>query len=290
MPAVEVEELGAPSERVVQGHSNGKYSSSLATGLRLLELFSRDQPTLGLLRMADQASLPPSTTHRYASTLVALGWLQQTSARRYELGVCAAGPGLAVIGDLARRTGCEPVLKELRERTGYTCGLLAMAGDRAIYVRRIHANGAGQYTADMDLRAGASVPLYTTAPGKAMLAALSEDRLQEVLLTPGSRSAGPYGIATEDRLIVDLNHVRELGYAVHDLQEIPGAWSLGVAVKGWPECLLAIDITVPSSTSESQTSLPWLATIVMQAARHIEASLIPANWRVGRRSRPHHPS
>lgn len=54
-----------------------KYSSSLCAGLGVLDCFSSERPVRGIADMADELDLGRATTHRYARTLVTLGYLEQ---------------------------------------------------------------------------------------------------------------------------------------------------------------------------------------------------------------------
>ncbi|MHB8490633.1 MAG: helix-turn-helix domain-containing protein [Solirubrobacteraceae bacterium] len=84
---------------------DARYSQSLERGLAVLSCFGPERSVLGIADLAAALSMSRSTTHRYAVTLVALGYLEQDAARKYRLGPrvlelgarareCAAGNGL----------------------------------------------------------------------------------------------------------------------------------------------------------------------------------------------------
>src|ERR1700691_3741637 len=52
-----------------------RYSQSLERGLAVLSCFTAEHPVLGIADIADGLGMSRSTTHRYASTLVVLGYL-----------------------------------------------------------------------------------------------------------------------------------------------------------------------------------------------------------------------
>lgn len=66
----------------------GKFSSSLVAGLAMLTCFTPEHPERGIADMADELDLGRSTTHRYATTLVTLGYLEQGPSRK-----CRKAPG-----------------------------------------------------------------------------------------------------------------------------------------------------------------------------------------------------
>jgi len=63
-----------------------RLSRSLLSGLLVLACFPADGGHLGIAQVAETLSMSPSTTHRYVSTLLAVGLLERDPAtRRYRL-------------------------------------------------------------------------------------------------------------------------------------------------------------------------------------------------------------
>ena len=63
-----------------------RLSRSLLRGLSLLTCFGADGAERGIIEMAGDLGMSPSTTHRYASTLVELGLLERCpKTRKYRL-------------------------------------------------------------------------------------------------------------------------------------------------------------------------------------------------------------
>ncbi len=63
-----------------------RLSRSLLRGLSLLTCFGSDGVARGIVELAHDAGMSPSTAHRYASTLVELGLLERCpKSRKYRL-------------------------------------------------------------------------------------------------------------------------------------------------------------------------------------------------------------
>jgi IclR helix-turn-helix domain len=63
-----------------------RLSQSLLRGLSLLTCFGPDGAARGIVELARDAGMSPSTAHRYASTLVELGLLERCpKSRKYRL-------------------------------------------------------------------------------------------------------------------------------------------------------------------------------------------------------------
>jgi hypothetical protein len=83
-----------------------RYSQSLERGLAILRNFTADRPALGIADIADDLGMSRSTTHRYVITLLALGYLEQDSSRKYRLGLGVTDLGMSALNstDLTSRS------------------------------------------------------------------------------------------------------------------------------------------------------------------------------------------
>ncbi len=165
-----------------------RMSRSFEYSVAVLESFSRERRPLGISELANIMGLSRPTTHRYAVTLVALGYLEQDDKRRYRLSTRAAGPGRSAIGAVRRQVSARIALEDLREKVGYTVSMGVLDRNRVVYIHRLFGHRRGQYAIDMDLGVGASVPVYCTALGKVLLASVSDAERREAA---GEAAAGP---------------------------------------------------------------------------------------------------
>lgn len=250
-----------------------RLSRSLEYGLAILECFSGERPVLRISEMADMIGTSRPTTHRYAMTLVTLGYLEQDEKRRYRLAVGAAGPGITRIAVSCGELHAETVLEELRERTRATVSLGVLEGSCVIYLHRYFGHKAGQYEADQGLGVGAHVPVHCTAIGKALLASLGESAQAAVLANLTLTRHGPKTVTSKRRLVDELARFRARGIAVCDEEQAPGVRSIAKAVV-CPNCprLVAISVTAPAHghtvrelRDNVETDLVWAVTHVGMA-------------------------
>jgi IclR family transcriptional regulator, pca regulon regulatory protein len=224
-----------------------RLSRSLEFGVAIVESFSGEHQTLGIADMADIVGISRSTTHRYATTLVALGYLEQDPGRKYRLAAHAAGPGTAAIGALRRLLPARAVLEELREQTGHTVSMGVLDGARVTYVHRLLGHRVGQHAIDGDLGPGAHVPLHCTALGKVLLASISDAERRELLAMLELAPHGPKSITQMSKLVAELDGIRPRVPVVSNEELVRGARSIAVLVsRPRGEHPLAIDVTVPS--------------------------------------------
>jgi hypothetical protein len=77
---------GSLEDRYATELESGRLSHSLFRGLLILALFISSHEGRGVVEVARQLGLSPSTTHRYMTTLVAFGLLvQDPGTRKYRL-------------------------------------------------------------------------------------------------------------------------------------------------------------------------------------------------------------
>jgi DNA-binding IclR family transcriptional regulator len=223
-----------------------RFSRSLEYGVAMLECFSAARPVLGISELADILGISRSTIHRYAITLVELGYLEQDGKRRYRLTHRAARPGMAVIDTVRQETPVRAILEDLRKWTGATVSMGVLDGARVLYVHRLFAHRAGQYEADLGLGVGGHVPVYCTAIGKALLASLGEGEQAEIIARLTLTRHGPNTLTSRDKLVAELARFQLERIAVCDEEQAVGVRSIAKAIvnRGWPRPM-AISVTAP---------------------------------------------
>lgn len=260
---------GSPLPRI-RSDPDPRLSRSLEYGVAILESFSAGRQDLGIAALADIVGISRSTTHRYAMTLVALGYLEQDPKRRYRLARGAMGPGAAAIGAIRRLLPARAVLEELREETGHTVSMGVLDGARVIYVHRLLGHRAGQHSIDRDIGVGANVPLHCTALGKVLLASLSDAERRELLAGMELVRHGPNTITVKKQLAAELDRISARGVVASDEEHLAGARSVAVLVpRPRSEHPLAIDVTVPSSAYTLDRLLKSFGPRLERAARLI---------------------
>lgn len=253
-----------------------RYSRSLAIGVAVAGCFRGGQ-ALGVSDMADMLYLSKSTTHRYATTLVAFGWLEQTQARKYRLGPRSAWPGMAMLGEIALLSHCEPVLRDLRSQTGHTASLGVLDGTQVTYVRRFPSHRKGQYQADGELRAGAHVPVHCTAVGVALLAGLNDEELRDVLTGLELSRHTKRTVTSKRHLQAQIVQAKGDGLAVSDREFIGSERSVAAAVpERAGEWRLAVELNAPAASLSVEALLGLAGRLVRDAASQIGAKLAPS--------------
>ncbi len=124
----------------------GRYSQSLERGLAILRTFTPERPWLGIAEIAEVLEMSRPTTHRYASTLVALDYLEQGPMRKYRLGMRAGDLGRSAIGSTAagQALASPPRRTARSQRLHGQRGVVGRVGHRVCGRARSSARGAAR--------------------------------------------------------------------------------------------------------------------------------------------------
>jgi IclR family transcriptional regulator, pca regulon regulatory protein len=251
----------------------GRFSSSLRAGLALLACFSPEHPVRGIADMADELGLGRSTTHRYATTLTVLGYLEQGPSRKYRLAPRVADFGLALLDSLSLRQHAREGLIDLRAQSGGTVGLAIFDAGEVSYVDRLQSHRRGQHAVDLGLGIGSRLPIHCTAVGKVLLASLPDAELRELLGELQLDRRGPNSITAKKALLAEVEQVREQGLAVEDEELSAGRRSIAALVSGGPgELRAAVDVVVPADAFSRAALLAQVGPAVRAVAEQIAAT------------------
>lgn len=249
---------------------NPRRSRSLEYAVAILECFSAERRELGVADLADLVGISRSTVHRYALTLVVLGYLEQGSKRKYRLSTRTVDAGAAAISVIRRLVPGRVALQELRDETGYTVSMGVLDRTRVLYIYRLLGHRRGQHAIDLDLGVGAHVPVYCTALGKVLLASVSDAKRRELLAGLDLIPHGPRSIIDRDKLVVELDRINLREPLVSNEELVRGARSIAVLVaQPHSEHPLAIDVTVPSHAYTVARLTQEIGPRLQQTARQI---------------------
>jgi len=200
-------------------------------GLAILTCFTPERPVLGIADIADELEMSRSTTHRYVTTLTALGYLEQGASRKYRLGLRVTDLGMSALSATGLREHAHPYLEELRQRTSYTTSLALLDGPEILYIDRVRSFRRGQNKIDLELHPGSRLPAYCTAMGKLLLANLPEDEQRELIAEMTLTKRGPNTITSKKGLARELGQIREEALAVNDEELAPGLYAIAAPVR-----------------------------------------------------------
>lgn len=207
--------------------------------------------------LAGAVELPKSTVHRLVAALAEEDLVALEPGGRARLGggiARLAGAGREALADRLR-----PVLLELRRDLDETVDLAVLDGAAVRFVDQLPAPRRLRATSAV----GEIFPLHCTANGKALLAAMPDERALELL--PGRlERLTPATIGSREELLAELTRVRREGVAFDREEHTEGICAVGAAVADASGAVAAISVPVPVQRFRGQEKR--LAGRVRQAA------------------------
>jgi DNA-binding IclR family transcriptional regulator len=215
---------------------------SLDAALYVLNTIASVYDPVTLSDLARACSMPPSKIHRYLSSFLKAGLIQQTGrSGRYLLGPAALQLGLAAIGRHDFVNAAADGLDELSSNTGMTA-LLCIWGSAGATVVRWERAPAPTVTS---LGLGTTLPLLTSATGHAFLAwappamvdGVRESELRRLKKSPTFAADFDFSREGVQQLV---SAIRSQGYASVDGRFIPGLVAIAAPILDWQDQAQAI--------------------------------------------------
>lgn len=213
----------------------------IARAAAVLRALQGNPDGLSLGELAKLLALPRSTVQRIVEALDAENLVIAASPTR---GV-RLGPALLALAKATRFEIAElarPTMLEISRHCGETVDLSLLDGDRLVFVEQL----AGVHRLRAESAIGVSFPLHSTAPGKAMLAAMRPAALHNLRprlrLTRHTR----HTITSWSVLERELEQARVSGLAVDEEENSIGICALATALILPGGDLAAISVPVPT--------------------------------------------
>lgn len=205
-------------------------AQTLRRGLMVLRLLTRVGP--GGLRMGDicrQVALAKATAVRLTQALVDEGFvLKDPTSGRYRLGPEAFAVGLAAEPSYELQRLAAPTLRALAAETEDTVFFSVLHGYETICLSRDEGDFPIR---NQLLKPGDRVPLGVGAGGCALLAALADGEVAEVLAHTRAARAQRYPGCTDAALRQMIRETRQLGWCVLPGLLLPDSWAVATVVR-----------------------------------------------------------
>jgi DNA-binding IclR family transcriptional regulator len=196
--------------------------------LQLLDILAESNVDLGPAQLAARLSLHKSTVHRLLMVLERHRLIRRgVLPGKYGLGFKLFELGVRAGGGLDLQSCTEPHLRRLAEVTGESAYVSVLDGTETLSVARV----AGPWTPSKPMPIGKRSPVYCTSSGKALIAFLPEDSLDDLLRRVKFVRYTPNTLMTRNALKAELSLIRERGYAVDDEENELGLRCVGGPIR-----------------------------------------------------------
>jgi len=182
-----------------------------------------DEPTL--TDIANHLDYPKSTTHNHLETLKENGYLKAEDDV-FELTLKFLDHGIYAKKQLRIASLAKSILQQLAEDTNEAAWLMVEEQGYVVGVEK----ALGERAVQTSGRIGRHTRFHYHAPGKAILANLDDDRVDEIIEQQGLPGKTEHTITDRDALAAELEEVRERGVAFDVGEAIDGIRSVAAPV------------------------------------------------------------
>lgn len=224
----------------------------------------------GVTEIADELGMNKSVVHNHLTTLRKRGYVRSTADGKYELSLKFLDLGGTIRSDMELFDISKETVKDVANETGETAILGTFEDGLCVHLYRVNGSDAVDPVV-IDTHVGLREHMHNSALGKAMLAALDDDRVDDILDRRGLPATTDRTITDRDTLFEELETAREEGIAWDDEERITGLRAVAAPITT-PDgtALGAVCVAGPRSRFSGATFREELPEIIEKATNVIE--------------------
>ncbi len=199
---------------------------SVLKAIEIMQQFTPDQPLISLADLSTRLNYPKTTIHTILKTLEFKGFVERGGNGMYSLGTAIIPMTQSVRVNVQLRDRAAPLLRELGEFCGESIYLTVQNGPFCLYIYAIESPDRLMARTAV----GDTMPMHCTSVGKAILAFLPEDKVQEILAQSGLPAYNEHTITGMEALREELHTTRKRGFAIDNSEHEEGVFCLGAPI------------------------------------------------------------
>jgi IclR family pca regulon transcriptional regulator len=252
----------------VVGLGNPDYMLSLERGLSVIRAFGEGRARLSIADVARATSISRAAARRCLYTLGVLGYVVAVDGA-YELTPSILALGYSYLGSASVARAAQPILERLSDELHESCSLAVLDGDEIVYVAR----SATRRILSIRLAVGSRLPVACTSMGRVLIAYADEAVRTRFLTRTRLIRHTPHTIIDKNQMRVELERVRQQGFAIVDQELELGLRSLAVPVRR-PDgtVMAAVNVGVHAARADRHGLQREMLPSLIKAAREIGAT------------------
>ncbi|MEG1774375.1 MAG: IclR family transcriptional regulator, partial [Oscillospiraceae bacterium] len=211
----------ADAEKLPRDEKSTRSNQSSEKMLTLLERLSEQDEPIRLQDISRLVQMNESTALRYIATLQKSGYVvQDEDTGRYSLTYKICAVAANVSSHKSIRNICTPYLRSIAHIFSESANVAEEHDMAVVYIEAV--NGPRQLLMTTR-RIGNVSPMHCTAVGKLLLLNYTPQQIDHLIATKGMPAMTQYTIVTRERLLAELEKVRQQGYAFDNEEYEQGA-------------------------------------------------------------------
>ena len=202
-------------------------TNSLERALLLLDLVAQENEGLTNAEISRSLRIAPSTCSYILSRLLRQAFLRRDpESGRYQIGLRVVELAYGALRTIGHRTVVEPMLHRLAQETRLTALLAVWMRGHAVLVDKVES----PESIKVDVDIGFPLSAHSSAVGKALLAHLSLDELDQFVEEHGLPQRTELTITCKAKLLKELEQVRRQGYSAANGEQFVGGRAVAAPI------------------------------------------------------------
>ncbi|PLS01814.1 IclR family transcriptional regulator [Neobacillus cucumis] len=240
---------------------------SVQNGLRILQLFTTENPIWGITEIANALQMNKSTVSRLVSDLIMEGFLQKEGSK-YRLGFSLLSISGVITSHLEIHRESKDILKNLVSELGETAHISILEGKEVTYVHKIECKNPVPLLSSI----GKRNPLTCTSSGKILLAFHNKNFIESIL-AEGLPRMGPNSETDPDQLKSQLIQIKKQGYSICIDEMHENSVSIAAPVRDYTEEVVAAVSVVGTRDRIQNNKINRFTERVLEAANEVSIRL-----------------
>lgn len=242
-----------------------------ARAMQVLAAFNHAGGPLSLTEIATRSGLDRSAAQRITHTLMVTGYLRRgPNDRGYLPGVRLLDQTLDVLRLDPVVQKATPVLLELRKTVRERVDLSLFDQNRLVYALRMQSKRETFFATLV----GHSVPLVSTAGGRAVLSAMPDEQIAQILQQEPLIAYTGQTLTEPSAIMAQIDTARSIGFACVSDEFIQGEIAIGVPIAREPgQPLGAVHVAGSLAEWSRESFVAKIAPLAIEAANAITESL-----------------
>ncbi len=238
--------------------------------LQVVLLLAQNSGEMGVREISKKMGINVSTTYRILNTLYINKFVRKNErSHRYGIGLKCLEISSYIIKSLDLRNIAHPFLESLRDRTNETVNLVILDDGMGVYIDRVESSHAVRMVSSI----GTREELHCTGVGKALLAFLPENIVDEIIQKHGLPAKTPRTITSPKDLKEHLLEVRKQWYSIDNEEAEEGIICVGAPIFDHRKKVIASISVAAVSYRCSINQAKKNASLVVETAQQISAAL-----------------
>lgn len=218
--------------------------------------------------LSQELDMPKSTVQVYLNTLAKNKFVVK-DGRKYQVGLQFLQYGMYALWSYPMFPNVKSKIEELSETTGELAACFVEELGEAVYIYGME----GDRSIRTDLTMGDRAGLHCTASGKAILAYLPPERIEEIISQRPLERKTRQTITDLAELREELQKIREQEYACSREESVEGVRSVAAPILLDGEVVCSISLAGPANRFVGERFTTEIPDIVKGAANEIELKL-----------------